>query len=205
MWGRVRRSRERGGCGVLTSAVLCLVRRGGRNEGGATGWCDLSEVCSVRDDRIDLACSRRFSRLLGGTGRKDENENDDRHHRDHRDHRRRLRVAIAISGGVDSAVAAALLTSGRVASFPPASTDFVGVFMRNWDAAEEDEGRARASSWCAQASRDFRDAQRVCDRLQIPLVQLDFVSSYYTEVFEPFLEGLRRGGRRIRMWIAIGW
>ena len=41
--------------------------------------------------------------------------------------------------------------------------------------------------------QDYRDAARVCGELGLPLVELDFVRTYYTRVFEPFLESLRRG------------
>ena len=116
------------------------------------------------------------------------------------------RLAVAISGGVDSAVAAALLKHNRVEGIDSSAYDLVGVFMRNWDGGEEgaqgwregvESSASSSSSSRSPACRieaDFRDAERVCKQLSIPLFQLDFVSTYYTDVFEPFLEGLRRGG-----------
>ena len=62
-------------------------------------------------------------------------------------------VAVGISGGVDSAVAAHLLVDQgyRV----------IGLHVRSWD--ERDE-----TGQCSGES-DHRDAQRICDRLGIPL------------------------------------
>jgi tRNA (5-methylaminomethyl-2-thiouridylate)-methyltransferase len=96
------------------------------------------------------------------------------------------RIAVAVSGGVDSAVAAALLK--RDPEYKEA--DIVGVFMRNWDEAEE---RSAVSNANCTVEQDYRDAARVCGDLGLPLVELDFVQTYYTRVFEPFLESLRRG------------
>ena len=93
---------------------------------------------------------------------------------------------MAVSGGVDSAVAAALLK--RDPEYKEA--DIVGVFMRNWDEAEE---RSAVSNANCTVEQDYRDAARVCGDLGLPLVELDFVQTYYTRVFEPFLESLRRG------------
>lgn len=70
------------------------------------------------------------------------------------------RILCALSGGVDSSVAASLLKS--------AGHDVVGVFMRNGVGGE---GASRRS--CCSAS-DARDAARVADRLGIPFYSVDY-------------------------------
>ena len=89
------------------------------------------------------------------------------------------RVAVGISGGVDSAVAALLLQQ--------AGHDVVGVFMRNWDEAEE-KGNRNCS-----VEEDLRDASAVCRQLGIPLQEADFVSQYWNEVFSGFIADCERG------------
>lgn len=72
------------------------------------------------------------------------------------------RVVLAMSGGVDSSVSAALLKEQGY--------DVLGLFMRT-GAHAVDEGR-RAKTCCSVA--DALDARRVADRLDIPFYALDF-------------------------------
>ncbi len=88
------------------------------------------------------------------------------------------RVAVGLSGGVDSAVAAWLLRR--------AGYDVTGVLMRNWDEAEETGG-------ACDFERDRRDALAVAARLDIPLREVDFVREYWHAVFEPFVRGFDGG------------
>ncbi len=87
------------------------------------------------------------------------------------------RVAVGISGGVDSAVAAILLKRRGF--------EVVGVFMRNWDTADE-TGR------CA-ADRDAEDAERFCRKLQVPFREVSLVKEYWGEVFSPLLADYQAG------------
>jgi hypothetical protein len=66
----------------------------------------------------------------------------------------RGRVAVAMSGGIDSAVTAVLLQE--------AGYDCVGVFMKNWDDADESASGSKCDS-----SEDLKDMQEVCQRLGI--------------------------------------
>jgi tRNA-specific 2-thiouridylase len=86
-------------------------------------------------------------------------------------------VVVGLSGGVDSAVAAALLMEGgyRV----------TGLFMKNW---EEDDDEKH----CA-AAVDLADANAVCDRLGIELRTVNFSHEYWERVFSEFLKQYESG------------
>ncbi len=74
------------------------------------------------------------------------------------------RVVLAMSGGVDSSVAALLLREQGY--------DVVGLFMRT-GAHGADDGRRDHKKGCCSAL-DADDARRVADRLDIPFYALDF-------------------------------
>ncbi|MFU8817778.1 MAG: tRNA 2-thiouridine(34) synthase MnmA [Pseudomonadales bacterium] len=80
-------------------------------------------------------------------------------------------VIVGMSGGVDSAVAALLLKRDGYRVH--------GLFMKNWD---EDDG----TEYCT-AREDLADAQRVCERLDVPLHTASFAAEYWDNVFEQFL------------------
>ena len=68
------------------------------------------------------------------------------------------RVAVAMSGGIDSAVSAMLLKERGY--------DCVGVFMKNWDSSDE-----HGETTCS-ISKDFDDMKLVCSKLGIPAVEV---------------------------------
>lgn len=78
------------------------------------------------------------------------------------------RVVLAMSGGVDSSVAAYLLKQQGY--------DVIGLFMRTGAHGDED-GRADHKKGCCSAI-DAGDARRVADRLDIPFYALDFESEF---------------------------
>jgi tRNA-uridine 2-sulfurtransferase len=86
------------------------------------------------------------------------------------------RVIVAMSGGVDSAVAALLMCR--------AGHEVQGLFMHNW---EEDE-----QGYCT-AAEDFQDARRVAVELGIPLHSVDLSAQYRQRVFADFLAACRAG------------
>src|SRR3954468_22049084 len=78
------------------------------------------------------------------------------------------RVVLAMSGGVDSSVAAYLLKRQGY--------DVVGLFMRTGAHGGDDEGPAHKKGCCS--ALDAGDARRVADRLDIPFYALDFEGDF---------------------------
>ena len=90
--------------------------------------------------------------------------------------KRNQRIAVGMSGGVDSSVAAYLLTQ--------AEYDVEGIFMKNWEEDDKDE---------CNSKEDFEDAKRVCRLLDIKLNTINFSDEYWTNVFEIFINDLKKG------------
>ncbi|VDK45671.1 unnamed protein product [Anisakis simplex] len=88
------------------------------------------------------------------------------------------RVVCAVSGGIDSAVAALLLKRSGV--------EVIGVYMVNWNHVEE------GISDCPR-TRDEADAMKICKRLGIQFHVVDFTRQYWSEVFQDLLENYRKG------------
>jgi tRNA-specific 2-thiouridylase len=81
---------------------------------------------------------------------------------------KKIKVLCAMSGGVDSSVAAALLVKNGY--------DVTGAFMVNY---EEPEPQAE-TCWTG----DYQDALRVAAKLRIPLIRLDFIDEYKKQVLD---------------------
>jgi tRNA-specific 2-thiouridylase len=87
-----------------------------------------------------------------------------------------VQVLVALSGGVDSSVAAALLLE--------AGHEVVGATMKLWG-GETDSG-------CCSAG-DAEDARRVAHRLGIEHLVFNFAEEFEEEVVRPYVEGYARG------------
>ena len=85
------------------------------------------------------------------------------------------KIIVGMSGGVDSAVASAILKEQGF--------EVEGLFMKNW---EED------SEFCS-AEKDYKDALQVCDELDIPLRSVNFSNQYWDRVFQQFLNEYEKG------------
>jgi tRNA-specific 2-thiouridylase len=91
------------------------------------------------------------------------------------------RVVVAMSGGVDSAVAAGLLAE--------AGHDVVGVTLQLYDHGAATAGRAGA---CC-AGRDIADAREAAERLGVAHYVLDFEERFRRAVIDDFAESYARG------------
>ncbi|MBL6929052.1 MAG: tRNA 2-thiouridine(34) synthase MnmA [Rhodospirillales bacterium] len=85
------------------------------------------------------------------------------------------RVVVAMSGGVDSSVTAALLAQEGY--------DVIGVTMQLYDHGEAID---RPGTCCA--GRDIYDARRVADAIGIPHYVLDFEKEFQGSVIDDFVE-----------------
>ena len=92
------------------------------------------------------------------------------------------RVAAAMSGGVDSSVAAYLLSRDGY--------DVIGVTMRLWDS--DADGVSPEHQGCCSI-QDIEDARRVCRTLGIPHYVMDARREFREHVIGYFVEEYRRG------------
>lgn len=88
-----------------------------------------------------------------------------------------MKIAVGLSGGVDSSVSAYLLKQQ--------GHEVIGIFMKNW---EEDD----TAEYCS-AAQDRADAAKICEQLDIPFHSINFASEYWDRVFEYFLSEYQNG------------
>ena len=100
-------------------------------------------------------------------------------------------VFVAMSGGVDSSVAAALLKQQGF--------KVVGVFMKNWPASNAERSSAGWSDliytrteYCS-VEQDFADMRAVCQQLDIPYYTFNFEKEYKKQVLDYFFAEYKAG------------
>ena len=91
-----------------------------------------------------------------------------------------IRIVVGMSGGVDSAVTAALLKE--------AGYDVVGVTLQLYD-----QGQAAGKKGACCAGQDIQDAARVAERLAIPHYVLDYETRFRAAVIDDFADTYLKG------------
>ncbi len=94
---------------------------------------------------------------------------------------KKSRVAVAMSGGVDSSVSAAILKDQGY--------EVIGLTMRLWDPTEE--AGEKFGRCCSP--EDARDARRVAEQLEIPHYVINFRQAFEKEVVDYFVREYLRG------------
>ncbi|MBP9752559.1 MAG: tRNA 2-thiouridine(34) synthase MnmA [Proteobacteria bacterium] len=90
------------------------------------------------------------------------------------------RVAVAMSGGVDSSVTAALMVE--------AGYDVIGITLQLYD-----QGALASRKGACCAGQDIYDARNVADKLNFPHFVLDYESIFKQSVINDFVDSYTRG------------
>lgn len=93
---------------------------------------------------------------------------------------RREKIVVAMSGGVDSSVAAALLQEQ--------GHEVIGVTLQIW---QESSSETRGAGCCSLGA--VEDARRVAAKLDIPHYVLNYREPFAQKVIAPFVEDYKRG------------
>jgi len=98
-------------------------------------------------------------------------------------HRVESKIAIAMSGGVDSSVVAYMLSQSH------RYEELVGIHMSNWDYADEigNVASLRKQKYHERHcwEQDWKDARAVALQLKIPIHHVSFQAEYWNTVFQP--------------------
>ena len=95
------------------------------------------------------------------------------------------RVAVGLSGGVDSAVAAALLLR--------AGHEVIGVTMKIWDGRPLPAENSRHACYGPGEEHDVEDAARIADALGIPFHVVELAQEYNRTILDYCSDQYRSG------------
>ena len=94
---------------------------------------------------------------------------------------KKIKVILGLSGGVDSSVCAYLLKEQNY--------DVTCMYMKNWDSVTNYDilGNPTINDEICPQEKDYNDAKKVADSLNLPIKKVDFVKEYWDNVFTYFL------------------
>lgn len=95
-----------------------------------------------------------------------------------------IRVAVGMSGGVDSSVAAAILKRQGY--------DVVGIFMKYWNEDVTSGGVGSAPNKCCSVDA-FEDGRRVSDAIGVPIYTFNFKEPFKEAIVQNFIDEYRAG------------
>lgn len=98
-------------------------------------------------------------------------------------HRRASKILVAMSGGVDSSVVAAMLKEQ--------GHDVIGVFMHFWAEPGIEADYGEKNKCCSLES--FNDARRVAQKMNFPIYTMNLDEKFKKEVVDEFLASYSRG------------
>ena len=88
------------------------------------------------------------------------------------------KILVALSGGVDSAVAASLLIEQGY--------EIETVYVKTWEHENDVLGDC-------PGAKDLADAREVADFLKIPFSVVNFIDFYHQEIVRPMIDGYEMG------------
>ena len=91
---------------------------------------------------------------------------------------KKTKVIVAMSGGVDSSIAALLMKEKGY--------DCIGVFLKCWSPSKTFSGECQWKS-------ERRFAQKICDKLDMPLITVDAEKEYRTYVIDEMFKDYQKG------------